>query len=687
MTARPFAALLAVLTFAFFEDARESIQAQAPQPTQSTQAPPTFRSRADAVWLTAFVTDQDGNPVRGLTADDFEVLEQGRPRDITTFQEVNLPRPQARGSLLTGVEPDVRTNDHPPGRVYIFALAVSDPCVALKTRFLIKDFLTKHFGPHDIAAVTHLGRGLRTDGHEFTNNVGMIVSAVDKFSGGFDECVSDTEGEGRPGGAISDDFRELLEVLVRMEGRHKTLLYFSEYPGFDWFDVIAYRGGVRPREFEDALMAMSLTTRADLTIYPIDPRGLTMSMGGLERRMTLRAMGSATGGFATTGTNSFAENFERIAIESSSFYGIGFNSGYMKDDGRFVDVTLRVKRPGLTVRTREGYLPLTRKQREEMQRRPGPPSTGVLGALASPVATYAGVPLRVHAVPFRRSDKLAEVALTVETDASAVSFTEKNRTFTGRIDLRHLANDARQRVFPEIRARGDVTLDNIAYARASEHGMRFVSVFDFPPGRYQLRVASDSGGRTGGVVYDLEVPDFDGQSLTLSGVALTTARAALAPTILLANRGAQKPANCDNNSCTAPRVMNTSWQAYSTASPQTLHTLATGLPGPPTTTRQFSSSDVLSLYAEAYDNRSRVTRDREGAIVAVTTLYDARHTVMHRTMDEHRSPAGAAPAAYPIRGSVPLATLPPGDYVLEVAVAPYGRSESSVSRRVPIQIR
>ena len=698
MTARSTAALLSLLAFVLVPHPRTGIRAQSSAPERPTQSTPTFRSRADAVWLPVFVADSDGRPVRGLTVDDFELFENRKPREITTFEAVDLPLPAVR-ETLAGEEDDVSTNEHTSGRVYILALAVADPCMALRTRLYIKEFLKKYFGPHDIAAVTQLGRGLRTDGQAFTSNVRRIAESVDKFSGGFGACVEDAlfEKSGDPGAAtgigapgIGQDLRELIEVLATVEGRHKTMLYFSERAAFDWFDVVDFRGGVGSRALDDARAGMSAATRANLTIYPIDPRGLTAgdAMGGLERRMLLRAMGRATGGFATTGTNTFAESFDRIGTEASSFYMLGFNSGYEKDDGRFVDVAVRVKRPGLTVRTREGYVPLTRRQREVLERRPRPPSTGVLGALASPVSTHAGMPLRVHALPFRRQNTLAQVALTIETDASALSFAEKNGTFAGQIDLRHLASDDRKRIFPEIRGRGSVVLQRDAHARAVENGMRFVSVVDFPPGRYQLRIASASGNRTGSVVYDLDVPDFAGAPLTLSGLALTTARAALAPTALIVNRGASKPANCGNNSCTAPRVLNTPWQPYSAAAMQRTHTLATALPAPPTSLRQFDVADVLTMYAEAYDNRQAATRAREGVPAAMTTLYSAAGAVVYRTLEQHLAPASdGSGVVHQIRATVPLAGLTAGAYVLEVAVAPYGEAEPWATRRIPIQVR
>jgi hypothetical protein len=492
------------------------------------------------------------------------------------------------------------------------------------------------------------------------------------------------------GQVSSEAFRSLVEILSKMEGRHKTMVYFSSNALFGWLDDLDYSFERKTKAFDDLRTALSLTTRADLTIYPIDPRGV---LSGMESRMELRAMARSIGGFTNAGTNYFSRTFERIAVDTSSFYSLGFNSGYVKDDGRYVDVEVRVKRPGLKVRTREGYVPLTARQRQEYERRYRTPATAVFAALASPVATHTGMPLRVNAIAFRRPNASAEVALTVETDASAMTFIEESGVFTGRIDLRHLATDSTQQLFPEIRSRREVTLDRAAHARAREHGMRFVSVFDARPGRYQLRVASESSGRTGSVVYDLDIPDFDREPFTLSGLAVSTTRTALAPTVLLVTRDARTPVVCRVNPCSVPKVLDSSWQSYSDAATSVKFGKASSvlpkvLPGPPTTLRQFTTADVLSLYAEAYDNRSAKTRARGGAMVVTTTIYDAQGAVVHRTADELQSPAPQSGGiTYPIRASMPLARLGPGAYVLEVALAPYVEPDAAVTRNIPFEVR
>lgn len=52
---------------------------------QSVQQTPVFRATGDAVRLDVSVTRADGSLVTGLTAEDFEVLDNGRPQKISAF--------------------------------------------------------------------------------------------------------------------------------------------------------------------------------------------------------------------------------------------------------------------------------------------------------------------------------------------------------------------------------------------------------------------------------------------------------------------------------------------------------------------------------------------------------------------------------------------------------------------------
>ena len=102
--------------FAEPRDAAATTQAQRPEP------PPTFRVRVGVVQIDVSVLDEKRTPVRGLTAADFTVLEDGKKRDIVAFTPVELPA--RTRAVTTGtaawtreVAPDVATNDvSPEGR-------------------------------------------------------------------------------------------------------------------------------------------------------------------------------------------------------------------------------------------------------------------------------------------------------------------------------------------------------------------------------------------------------------------------------------------------------------------------------------------------------------------------------------------------------------------------------------------
>ena len=199
---------------------------QTPQvfmPRELQEPRPTFRARAEAVAIDVFVTDADGKAVNGLTADDFELDENGTRQDITTFRAVNIPV-DVRDEERPLAEPDVASNEQTEGRVYVIANAIGGAEYALKARLFLRKFLDKHFAPNDIAAVVNLGRNLATDGQDFTSNRRLLLTAIDKFDG-VDESGSQI---------VTSALQDVVAVLGRMPGRHKSLIYLSGGPGYPW---------------------------------------------------------------------------------------------------------------------------------------------------------------------------------------------------------------------------------------------------------------------------------------------------------------------------------------------------------------------------------------------------------------------------------------------------------------------
>jgi VWFA-related protein len=119
--------------------------------------------------------------------------------------------------------------------------------------------------------------------------------------------------------------------------------------------------------------------RDTVSFYPIDPRGLAVfdtpidavsptgagrggvidEMGRVRGRLeTLKNLASATDGFVSE-SNDFNASMKRIADDLSDYYLLGYNSTNAKLDGKFRKITVRVKRPGVQVRARRGYLAAT----------------------------------------------------------------------------------------------------------------------------------------------------------------------------------------------------------------------------------------------------------------------------------------------------------------------------------------
>jgi hypothetical protein len=145
------------------------------------------------------------------------------------------------------------------------------------------------------------------------------------------------------------------------------------------------------RDFESL---MGRANRANVSIYPIDPRGLAAparveQQDALKhRRETMRDLASSTDGFTVIDTNDFDRGVKRIVDDMSSYYLLGYYSTNAKLDGKFRKITVRVKRPGVSVRARNGYLAPT-----EAEVTPPP--------LRGPVAADAATPDPPAEVPWK----------------------------------------------------------------------------------------------------------------------------------------------------------------------------------------------------------------------------------------------------------------------------------------------
>ena len=89
----------------------------------------TFRVPVDVVVVNAVVSDESGRPVTDLTADDFEVYEDGEPQSIQTFTRESYQRVSVAEDVERGEEPEPRSvgvEDSGVGQVRYLSLFIDD---------------------------------------------------------------------------------------------------------------------------------------------------------------------------------------------------------------------------------------------------------------------------------------------------------------------------------------------------------------------------------------------------------------------------------------------------------------------------------------------------------------------------------------------------------------------------------
>ena len=653
---RPRRDLLLIATFASLAWAGSSPAAQ-----DKPQEPvATFRSSVRAIQVDAVVTDEDGNPVRGLTEDDFEIVEKGKPQAITTFEAVDIPFERQPPDLA---DSDVASNEG-DGRIYLIVLDVISAENGMYMKRILRKFFDEHFGPSDVAAVMVLDRGHRNAGQDFTSNRRLLVDGIDRY-------IGYSEGEGpaeqtRPGTASPLDrslpfqsapsseaavlgavnrmgrLKDLTEFLIKTPGRRKALILVSEAIGFDATDFIDYHGTSMKKAAQFAHAAMTAATRGNIAIYPIHPGGVGAS--GLDATMELRTIAAATGGFAAVNTNEFDTNFTRLVAENSVYYMLGFNSSQEKDDGLYVPVQVRVKRPGLRVHAREGYIaPLKGKDTVTRPER----RAGVETALASPVP-MPGVPIRAVAAPFKGRGKNASIAIALRIDPDGLGLEKSDSgAATAPLEVRVMATDVSANVVPHGRLAGTVTIPPNSRAGVERSGLRVLTKTELKPGRYQLRVAVGNEQRGGSVLIDLDVPDFSKKDLLMSGLVV---------------RGSEKTAGV--------------------FLPKGDPLQALAVRGP-TTERVFTNSDSVSVYAEIYrdpGNRpSQIAvnaslRSETGQVIPVASA-----TVSSEDLKKTGNVLRVEP-------QLPLGELPPGRYVFSLE-AKSSAGGDTFERSVPFRVR
>jgi VWFA-related protein len=506
---------------------------------QTPSADPTIRVSVNLVQVDAMVTDAQGHRVAGLKPEDFEILEDGKPQKITRFSYVQgaVP-PVGAASRPTTFARQLRPEDIRRTIVLVADDLSFGPAEFQRVRAVLKDFVDRRMQPGDLVSImtTSGGMGAR---EQLTNDKQALYAAIARivFSPGRNQFGPFILGEedGKPRYKWETDDRALaamrapyfaagstsavgyaIQALRDMPGRKAVALFSA-----------GFTGATPP--------IVEMAQRSSVVVYTFDMRGIIATWDGhlpagfWASQGSMEQLASHTGGVCYHESNNFGASLASALDDMSSYYLLGYQpqrEDFDEVNGRprFHRIQVRMLRPGLRVRSRDGFIGV-----------PDEPSVSnadaggeLRKALNSPFAGGA-VPVELSAdysaTASGRSGHLQATLRTLMVVDAGNLTVEDIAGGKKRLVLDVLAGIWGDGDKPIASVDRKFTIEKTAEDMASSLSGLAIGI-DVPvakPGGYQMRAAVRDAvsGQSGSATRFIEIPDFNGRSLVLSSLRLS----------------------------------------------------------------------------------------------------------------------------------------------------------------------
>jgi Ca-activated chloride channel homolog len=272
-----------------------------------------FRVGVDVVSLNVTVTDGTGKYVTDLNQEDFDVYEDGVRQNLTFFSRTQQP---------------------------ISLALLLDTSASMEEKMPIAQEAA-------IGFAHQLHKEDQAEIIDFDSQV-RILAPFTGDGAALEKAIRATTANGSTSlyNAIYISLKELRKTKAESTSdiRRQAIVLLSD--GDDTSSLI---------EFDEVL---DLAKRSETAIYAIGLRqGEVGRREFKEAEFVLRQLSQETGGrvFFPTDARELPKIYQTIWEELSSQYSIGYTSGNPKRDGAWRRIAVRIQRPGLTARTKQGY--------------------------------------------------------------------------------------------------------------------------------------------------------------------------------------------------------------------------------------------------------------------------------------------------------------------------------------------
>ena len=531
------------------------------------------------------VVTKDGKPVTNLTAEDFEIYEDGKRQAITTFSFISnvanpgstTPNKVADAPPVPGA-PAVPIKRDVPRRM--IAVVVDDLGLSAESmsqvRRQLRTFVTEQIEPNDLVAIIRTG-GEMGALQQFTNDKRLLGRSVDQLRWNICSRVGVTvfnrfnipyvrgdEREPCDGYSYRNTLKAVhfvLDAMARLPGRKSMILMSDSMPIENQETILSPADSVFANtdltHYGDALRKIAeKAIRSSVVIYSVDTQGLqytgysaadsavadpravlgaprvpqqappgikqvlvSRSSTMLARREGGEMIARQTGGYQVRNSNGF--QLDRIMEDQGGYYLIGYRPTDETFNRKFHHIKAKVKRSGMTVRTRFGFFGISEEDAERA--RPKPQDTTNL-ALLSPFGSQ-DLELDMSSL-FANSSGGSIVRSFVYLNATNLTFTPVNDRQETSLEVHGVIFGDNGAIVEQIKQGAVLSLKQNEYEQALREGLRLR--VDMParrPGSYQVRIAvrDRNSSKIGSAGQFVAVPDLKNNRLAMSGVVLRAA--------------------------------------------------------------------------------------------------------------------------------------------------------------------
>jgi VWFA-related protein len=411
------------------------------------------------------------------------------------------------------------------------------------------------------------------------------------------------------------------------------LFYFTD--GFANDPGAFYGAPDEPDVKAEILHLAREASAAQVVINPINTQG--MPPGGTLARLwtapsvdwnsliesrasdTLAAFAIGTGGQATRLKNSFEADMVRVEGETRSYYLIAYVPEG-NPDGRYHSTKVEVLRKGVKVRAKEGFLWLTDEENQERT---------VLAAHLSP-ELFHDFPLALEARSYLGEGEKAYLEIAIAVPDTSLLFLPKQGRYTAHLEVGVILRQGRSRVVDQFSRQVEATMTEKVF---SERGyLTLISRREVPPGEYEaITVIRDLGTENiGALRTTIKVPAFSSDRIAVSSLVLESPQ-------FKARRVDIDPATESDPSLVVPAPL-----------------------------RVFERSAQVSGSCVVYHPQREVITG-EARVRVKGSIRRGNETVQPIADTLHTFPGYTPTAIVPLEFPLPLSSLSPGVYSLEVS--------------------